>query len=297
MPLYSREDAEKACIEAIERARAVNNNTADKQYKIKVDEFTVYGSLLYGNDPFVHNVNVFIQFHNSTEDAVPEDQWEAVSYIRGYDPNVEEKGIVRLHWQKKQEYYAHLNTNFVIISNGEFDEEAFEWLKEELVGIHDIVADKLAHPEKYPEKIALQKKEPKKKKRKRKKKKLTKAEALQKKKLRQARKLARALAAQEEPQPIPAPIPEQKKPEQTITPKQKQNIPQQKKNAAQQKPANKSLITRVVPKMQMVTLKTTRNLVTQTSQDVHAGHEHLLCGGNATAFHSPKSKRSLSWIL
>ena len=53
MPLYSREDAEKACIEAIERARAVNNNTADKQYKIKVDEFTVYGSLLYGNDPFV----------------------------------------------------------------------------------------------------------------------------------------------------------------------------------------------------------------------------------------------------
>ena len=163
MPLYSREDAEKACIEAIERARAVNNNTADKQYKIKVDELTVYGSLLYGNDPFVHNVNVFIQFHNSTEDAVPEDQWEAVSYIRGYDPNVEEKGIVRLHWQKKQEYYAHLNTNFVIISNGEFDEEAFEWLKEELVGIHDIVADKLAHPEKYPEKITLQKKEPKKK--------------------------------------------------------------------------------------------------------------------------------------
>ena len=239
MPLYSREDAEKACIEAIERARAVNNNTADKQYKIKVDEFTVYGSLLYGNDPFVHNVNVFIQFHNSTEDAVPEDQWEAVSYIRGYDPNVEEKGIVRLHWQKKQEYYAHLNTNFVIISNGEFDEEAFEWLKEELVGIHDIVADKLAHHEKYPEKITLQKKEPKKKKRKRKKKKLTKAEALQKKKLRQARKLARALAAQEEPQPIPEPIPEQKKPEPTITPKPKQNIPQQKKNAAQQKPVNK----------------------------------------------------------
>lgn len=36
MPLYSREDAEKACIEAIERARAVNNNnTADKQYKIE----------------------------------------------------------------------------------------------------------------------------------------------------------------------------------------------------------------------------------------------------------------------
>lgn len=34
MPLYSREDAEKACIEAIERARAVNN-TADKQYKIE----------------------------------------------------------------------------------------------------------------------------------------------------------------------------------------------------------------------------------------------------------------------
>lgn len=33
MPLYSREDAEKACIEAIEHARAVNN-TADKQYKI-----------------------------------------------------------------------------------------------------------------------------------------------------------------------------------------------------------------------------------------------------------------------
>ena len=35
MPLYSRKDAEKACIEAIERARAVNNNTADKQYKIE----------------------------------------------------------------------------------------------------------------------------------------------------------------------------------------------------------------------------------------------------------------------
>lgn len=35
MPLYSREDAEKACIEAIEHARAVNNNTADKQYKIE----------------------------------------------------------------------------------------------------------------------------------------------------------------------------------------------------------------------------------------------------------------------
>ena len=35
MPLYSREDVEKACIEAIERARAVNNNTADKQYKIE----------------------------------------------------------------------------------------------------------------------------------------------------------------------------------------------------------------------------------------------------------------------
>lgn len=33
--LYSREDAEKACIEAIEHARAVNNNTADKQYKIE----------------------------------------------------------------------------------------------------------------------------------------------------------------------------------------------------------------------------------------------------------------------
>ena len=36
MPLYSREDAEKACIEAIEHARAVNNNnTTDKQYKIE----------------------------------------------------------------------------------------------------------------------------------------------------------------------------------------------------------------------------------------------------------------------
>lgn len=35
MPLYSREDAEKAGIEAIEHARAVNNNTADKQYKIE----------------------------------------------------------------------------------------------------------------------------------------------------------------------------------------------------------------------------------------------------------------------
>lgn len=35
MPLYSREDAEKACIEVIEHARAVNNNTADKQYKIE----------------------------------------------------------------------------------------------------------------------------------------------------------------------------------------------------------------------------------------------------------------------
>lgn len=34
MPLYSREDAEIACIEAIEHARAVNN-TADKQYKIE----------------------------------------------------------------------------------------------------------------------------------------------------------------------------------------------------------------------------------------------------------------------
>lgn len=34
MPLYSREDAEKACIEAIEHARAVNNTT-DKQYKIE----------------------------------------------------------------------------------------------------------------------------------------------------------------------------------------------------------------------------------------------------------------------
>ena len=35
MLLYSREDAEKACIEAIEHARAVNNNTTDKQYKIE----------------------------------------------------------------------------------------------------------------------------------------------------------------------------------------------------------------------------------------------------------------------
>lgn len=35
MLLYSREDAEKACIEAIEHARAVNNNAADKQYKIE----------------------------------------------------------------------------------------------------------------------------------------------------------------------------------------------------------------------------------------------------------------------
>lgn len=35
MPLYSREDAEKACIEAVEHARAVNNNTTDKQYKIE----------------------------------------------------------------------------------------------------------------------------------------------------------------------------------------------------------------------------------------------------------------------
>lgn len=35
MPLYSREDAEKACIESIEHARAVNNNTTDKQYKIE----------------------------------------------------------------------------------------------------------------------------------------------------------------------------------------------------------------------------------------------------------------------
>ena len=35
MPLYSRKDAEKACIEAIEHARAVSNNTTDKQYKIE----------------------------------------------------------------------------------------------------------------------------------------------------------------------------------------------------------------------------------------------------------------------
>ena len=35
MPPYSREDAEKACIGAIEHACAVNNTTADKQYKIE----------------------------------------------------------------------------------------------------------------------------------------------------------------------------------------------------------------------------------------------------------------------